>query len=856
MVNTFRRAPGGGVGEEQLSFLLSHMDGLILTNIHDRWIWSLEATSEFSVKSVRKLIDDSILPKEEGVTRWVKVMPIKINVFAWRLTQDDLKDLIVKYNIPRDLHPWMPSEDFVMSGLLTLDALGFIILGPLRLNKVVNFEVLCRSLQIKSSVTLFRVFQTLCKQGIRVSAIDDLKLPVGFYNQDDVRRLSVHVVKLKDMPEGVSVLSVMGIHDFFRRKLRYIRNFIMISDLPYNGSLSIAPHAAADVVILDPSLEDLAAGTPSAKVMDKAEASKKQKASISGVASSHVAKRTWYSMAQSSKSTTQPNLFATNSNKESDDEEDACVEIPLVTHIKSATVIQTKRNQSGAIPGLLLVTSPLFKIFLVMLFIRSFFPFFPGPYYATYPGGGIAGSSEFTREEWDAPHQPTLTVLTKEVFKELVVCKTVVDQFPTPGKMVHNEALIDDQLTIKMSVLHCLMMSHRGELLARYWGLLKSHHDYAQSVDSRLKRLQERCDAFQALESQSLVRKFLASDEFSRVQDEFIFFAASAEFECGLSVDQTQEELAAVLNKDSDHAAHPLSVILQLKPEKLARPGEQDSGNIDKTQSKATPNESSSQKTDLGGGPRCQEDIGDTTDQTRGKKLEKNNRSRTHKLKRLYKVGFTARVESSDEESLGEDASKQERIEAIDQDEDITLVNDQDDAEMFDVNDLGGEDVFVAEQEVVSTAATIITTKELNLAQALEALKTLKPKKKRKFFAAKRAGEKRKKPLIQAHQKKITCTYLKNMKGCTLKQLKSFEFDKIQEMFDKAFKRANTFEDFRAELVQEKEKRAGEALIQESTNKQKVEDDKETADLKQLMEIIPDKEEVAIDAIPLAVKSL
>ncbi|GKA10522.1 hypothetical protein Tco_0689955 [Tanacetum coccineum] len=54
----------------------------------------------------------------------------------------------------------------------------------------------------------------------------------------------------------------------------------------------------------------------------------------------------------------------------------------------------------------------------------------------------------------------------------------------------------------------------------------------------------------------------------------------------------------------------------------------------------------------------------------RVKKLEKKDRSRTHRLKRLYKVGLTARVESSNnEESLGEDASKQGRIDAIDADE-------------------------------------------------------------------------------------------------------------------------------------------------------------------------------------------
>ncbi|GKC24288.1 hypothetical protein Tco_1026438 [Tanacetum coccineum] len=74
------------------------------------------------------------------------------------------------------------------------------------------------------------------------------------------------------------------------------------------------------------------------------------------------------------------------------------------------------------------------------------------------------------------------------------------------------------------------------------------------------------------------------------------------------------------------------------------------------------------------------------------------------------------------------------------------------------------------------------------------------------------------------------CTYLKNMKGYKLKDLKLKEFDYIQEMFDKAFKRI--------------------------TKKQKVEDDKETTELKQLMKIIPDEDDVAIDAIPLAVNQM
>ncbi|GJZ97798.1 hypothetical protein Tco_0670251 [Tanacetum coccineum] len=47
-------------------------------------------------------------------------------------------------------------------------------------------------------------------------------------------------------------------------------------------------------------------------------------------------------------------------------------------------------------------------------------------------------------------------------------------------------------------------------------------------------------------------------------------------------------------------------------------------------------------------------------------------------------------------------------------------------------------------------------------------------------------------------------------------------------------------------------KRAGEELEQESTKKQKVDEDKDTAELQSLMEVILDEEEVAIDVVPLA----
>ncbi|GJU04978.1 hypothetical protein Tco_1121408 [Tanacetum coccineum] len=535
---------------------------------------------------------------------------------------------------------------------------------------------------------------------------------------------------------------------------------------------------------------------------------------------------------------------------------------------------------------------------------------------------------------------------------------------------------------------------------------------------------------------------------------------------------------------------------------------EQDRGNINTTQSKATPNEAGSQGTTSSGGPRCQDTMGDTIAQTRFenvsktsndpllargntlrsgedslklnelmelcinlqqrvlnldtikttqaneiaslkrrvKNLKRRNKSRTHGLKRIYRVGSSRRVESSKDEGLGEeDVSKQGRIADIDANKDIYLVNVHTDEDMFSVNDLDGDEVIANNVDVVktveetrsvveqftaviekaklvstaketinaaaitvSTASTIpdtatittttttatITDVEITLAQALAELKSAKPKadkvviqepeqgtttttpttiisipkplqdkgkwimieepvveqvkpmkrleqirldeelvfklqaeeeerlarekayqteeanivwddiqakikadyqlaqrlqaqeqkeltdeekarlfvqfldQRRKHFAAKRAEEKRNRPPTRAQQRSIKCTYLKNMEGWMPKSLKNKSFANIQELFDKAMKKVNTFVDYKTDLVEESSKkaeaeiaqessskRAGDELEQENAKKQKVDEDKETTELQSLIEVVSDdEEEVAIDAVPLASK--
>ncbi|GKE43590.1 hypothetical protein Tco_1470874 [Tanacetum coccineum] len=206
---------------------------------------------------------------------------------------------------------------------------------------------------------------------------------------------------------------------------------------------------------------------------------------------------------------------------------------------------------------------------------RDFFPFSPGPYYATYPEGGIAKNYEFSCEEWDAPHHPTLTILTKEVFKDPSVCKTVVDKFPTSGEMVWIEALSSDQLTAKshheygqstgfklegyqekftcltglesqVSGLHRQVVGLNDKLSSSNAAFSKSKakgNKRKKKIKSRTKSL-DNIHAKVARQFQGLEKKFLTFDEFSRVQAELLSLAASAGFERGLSMHRTKEEFA------------------------------------------------------------------------------------------------------------------------------------------------------------------------------------------------------------------------------------------------------------------------------------------------------------------------
>nr|GEW94022.1 RNA-directed DNA polymerase, eukaryota, reverse transcriptase zinc-binding domain protein [Tanacetum cinerariifolium] len=74
---SFRCGPRSGEEQSQLADLLTTIESVSLVSMNDKWVWPLEGSSNFSVASVRKLIDDRRLPNVSSKTRWIKAVPIR-----------------------------------------------------------------------------------------------------------------------------------------------------------------------------------------------------------------------------------------------------------------------------------------------------------------------------------------------------------------------------------------------------------------------------------------------------------------------------------------------------------------------------------------------------------------------------------------------------------------------------------------------------------------------------------------------------------------------------------------------------------------------------------------------------------
>nr|GEY88882.1 putative RNA-directed DNA polymerase, eukaryota, reverse transcriptase zinc-binding domain protein [Tanacetum cinerariifolium] len=84
-VFVLRRSLRGGAELAQFKLMLGILGDVTLSDHCDSWVWSRGSSTMFTVASARDLVENSLLSADNVATRWLRHLPIKINVFLWRL---------------------------------------------------------------------------------------------------------------------------------------------------------------------------------------------------------------------------------------------------------------------------------------------------------------------------------------------------------------------------------------------------------------------------------------------------------------------------------------------------------------------------------------------------------------------------------------------------------------------------------------------------------------------------------------------------------------------------------------------------------------------------------------------------
>ncbi|GJX62186.1 hypothetical protein Tco_0295086 [Tanacetum coccineum] len=114
---------------------------------------------------------------------------------------------------------------------------------------------------------------------------------------------------------------------------------------------------------------------------------------------------------------------------------------------------------------------------------------------------------------------------------------------------------------------------------------------------------------------------------------------------------------------------------------------------------------------------------------------------------------------------------------------------------------------------------------------------------RKKYFAEKKAKEKRNKPMTQSQLRIYMSNYLKNQGTWKLSQLKKLKFEEIKEEFEKLVKQIDTFVPINIEATKAQLKRYGEELQTEISKKQRI-DDKDVSDTEEKVGKVKEEEPV------------
>nr|GEV53827.1 hypothetical protein [Tanacetum cinerariifolium] len=273
----------------------------------------------------------------------------------------------------------------------------------------------------------------------------------------------------------------------------------------------------------------------------------------------------------------------------------------------------------------------------------------------------------------------------------------------------------------------------------------------------------------------------------------------------------------------------------------------QASDNILKTQTTAMPNVDIPRGMDTGGSPRHQETMRGTSAQTSGEGRMEHTIELTDTVPPTPYDSPLIRCYTprSDEERM---------IEELDKDEDVNLVSQQ--GEVQEITEPLKDD------DDATLAKTLLNIKRNKCDQA-QKIDWNDPKVLRYHALQNR-------PFSKAEVRKNMVMYLKNQGGYKQSYFKGMKYEDIRPIFERVWDQVHTFVPKDLKIKKEVMKRSRFHLQQESSKKQKLDQqteekgeevkaqadsDQEVEEMKLYTRIVPD-EDIAIDVIPLANKPL
>nr|GEZ70531.1 hypothetical protein [Tanacetum cinerariifolium] len=236
----------------------------------------------------------------------------------------------------------------------------------------------------------------------------------------------------------------------------------------------------------------------------------------------------------------------------------------------------------------------------------------------------------------------------------------------------------------------------------------------------------------------------------------------------------------------------------------------------------------------------------------RVKQLERGNKVKVLKLKRLKKVGTSQRIESSNDTNL-KDASNQGRmIDELDRDEGVALMDDEGEKRKQKRLRLLEDEPKVQEVVDVVTTAKLITKV---VTAASTTIAAAEPQVPAATITAAPVMKKRPQTKAQAQRNMM---YLKSVTGFRLDYYKGMSYDDICPIFEAKFNSNIKFLLKLKEQIEEEENRAIQSInktpAQKEANKRKL--NEEVEDLKQHLEIVPvEDDDVYTEATPLERKA-